>query len=374
MSEYIPDRDALSMASAEAGIAHIRAGLQEKRAFTKEAKQCCDHCKKQETSASPLQACNTQLREQDEILRYCSRDCQLAHYKTTHKKACASFADPPLCRAFNTTFCLPGCSYPETPIFARGVSEGMGAWVSMAGSITCRLATLPAHQFKNLKPEDPRTLMLRTPGLVDGKYLSMRILVQNRTKGTPMVVIGKGIVAVASARGTPIILEGKDAGEPSTMLEYPHLGRVLGLAKGGAEVTHFNGKSLEKRDLKSCPAVKDAHACAVLLNVGDHAMFIIDFRAGGPRITHDFEALELLEHLLPEAADRDEVCEVRGRVDQGAVEAWYRDYKTKGEMAYIASHYGEARAQMVGDGNRAMGEMMKVLASVGLDTKGPNVG
>jgi hypothetical protein len=49
-----------------------------------------------------------------------------------------------------------------------------------------RLATLPAHQFKNLKPEDPRTLMLRTPGLVDGKYLSMRILVQNRTKGTPM--------------------------------------------------------------------------------------------------------------------------------------------------------------------------------------------
>jgi hypothetical protein len=130
----------------------------------------------------------------------------------------------------------------------------------------------------------------------------------------------------------------------------------------------------------------------VLLNVGDHAMFIIDFRAGGPRITHDFEALELLEHvivpcipydskatapygqLLPEAADRDEVCEVRGRIDQGAVEAWYRDYKTKGEMAYIASHYGEARAQMVGDGNRAMGEMMKVLASMGLDTKGPNVG
>ncbi|KAJ7756144.1 hypothetical protein B0H14DRAFT_2977911 [Mycena olivaceomarginata] len=356
MSEYIPDRDALSMASAEAGIAHIRAGLQEKRAFAKEAKQCCDHCKKQETSASPLQACSR-------CRLILLSDCQLAHYKTTHKKACASFADPPLCRAF-------------TP------HSGMGAWVSMAGSITCRLATLPAHQFKNLKPEDPRTLMLRTPGLVDGKYLSMRILVQNRTKGTPMVVIGKGIVAVASPRGTPIILEGTDAGEPSTMLD----GRVLGLAKGGAEVTHFNGKigHLRKRDHQKLPGRQRRHACAVLLNVGDHAMFIIDFRAGGPRITHDFEALELLEHvivpcipydskatapygqLLPEAADRDEVCEVRGRIDQGAVEAWYRDYKTKGEMAYIASHYGEARAQM--------GEMMKVLASMGLDTKGPNVG
>lgn len=58
MSEYIPDPDALSMASAEARIALIRAGVQQKRAFTKEAKQCCDHCNKQETSASPLQACS----------------------------------------------------------------------------------------------------------------------------------------------------------------------------------------------------------------------------------------------------------------------------------------------------------------------------
>ncbi|KAJ6512961.1 hypothetical protein C8R45DRAFT_330721 [Mycena sanguinolenta] len=370
---YVPkvDTDAM-MASANAGMAQIRAGLDEKRAFTKEAKLCCDHCKKHETSVSPLQACS-----RCRSARYCSRDCQLAHYKTTHKKDCANFASPPLCRAFNTTICLPGCSYPETPIFALGVSQGMGAWVSIAGSIDCRLATLPGG-LKNLDSNDPQTMLMMTPGMVNGKYLSLQVLVQNRSpKAKPMVVMGAGIVAVASITGTPVFLEGKEPGETSTML-----GPLLGLAKVDAELTYFNGKSLEKKDAKSCPAVKDAAACAVLLNVGEHAMFNVEFRAGGPRITHDFQALELLQHvvvpcipydpkasgpylkLLMQAADRNEVCEVRAVLDQGAVDTWYKDYKTKGETAYIASHYGEARARMVGDGNKALGEMLKVMASM----------
>jgi hypothetical protein len=56
---YIPKVDTRGMmASADAGVAHIRAGLNEKRAFAREAKLCCDRCKKQETSANPLQACS----------------------------------------------------------------------------------------------------------------------------------------------------------------------------------------------------------------------------------------------------------------------------------------------------------------------------
>jgi hypothetical protein len=44
---YIPKVDTRSMmASADAGVAHIRAGLNEKRAFAREAKLCCDRCKK----------------------------------------------------------------------------------------------------------------------------------------------------------------------------------------------------------------------------------------------------------------------------------------------------------------------------------------
>ncbi|KAF7353404.1 hypothetical protein MSAN_01529400 [Mycena sanguinolenta] len=65
---YIPqvDTDAM-MASANAGMAQIRAGLDEKRAWTKEAKLCCDYCKKHETSVSPLQACS-----RCRSVRYCS--------------------------------------------------------------------------------------------------------------------------------------------------------------------------------------------------------------------------------------------------------------------------------------------------------------
>ncbi|KAJ6532041.1 hypothetical protein B0H19DRAFT_966575 [Mycena capillaripes] len=377
---YVPqvDLDALMTAST-AGIAAIRAGLDEKRAFTKEAKLFCDRCKKQETSASPLQACS-----RCRSVWYCSRECQVAHYKMTHKKACADFVDPPLCRAFNTKVPLPGCSYPEVPVFARGVSEGMGAWLSVAGSIDCRLATLPGG-LKARPARDAASMqevMAMIPGMMDGKYLALNILVQNRTlKAKPMVVIGKGIVAVASPRGTPIFLEGKDHGEPSRMLEYPHLGPVLGLAKTSAEVTHFNGKAVKENG--SLPsAVKDADTCAVLLNVGEYAMFTVEFRAGGPKVTHDFQALELLEHiivpaipydpkakgpyskLLPEAADRDEVCEIRAKIDQGAVEAWFKDYKTKGERAHIISHYGEARANMIGEGNQHLGEMLKAMASM----------
>jgi hypothetical protein len=125
--------------------------------------------------------------------------------------------------------------------------------------------------------------------------------------------------------------------------------------------------------------VKDPVTLAVLLNVGDHAMFTIEFRAGGPNVTHDFQVLELLAHvvvpavvydpgfagpyteLLPRAADRGEVCEMQARIDQSAVEAWYRDYKTGGEHAYIASHYGDARAVMIGSGNRALAETFRAM-------------
>lgn len=127
--------------------------------------------------------------------------------------------------------------------------------------------------------------------------------------------------------------------------------------------------------------------CAVLLNVGEYAMFNIEFRAGGPRLTRDFEALELLAHvivpaipydpkstasyaeLLPRAADRDEVCEIRALIDQDAVEAWYKDYKTKGEKAYITSHYGEARAKMVGEGVHAMAETLKAMMGMAITGK-----
>ncbi|KAK7033356.1 ubiquitin carboxyl-terminal hydrolase 18-like protein [Favolaschia claudopus] len=381
MPGYIPQVDIAAMkASSDAGFAHIKANLDEKRAYSKEAKLCCDRCKKQENSSTALQACG-----RCRSVRYCSRECQVAHYKATHKTDCANFSRPPLCRAFNTTVCLTGCSYPETGVFGLGTKDGMGAWVSVTEIIDCRLATLPGGG-KN--EHDPNVVFAMTPGLpgFNGKFLTLKILVQNRSKtAKPMVVIGSGIVAVASKQGTPIIQEGKEPGETSQILNhYPDLGPVLALAKVGAVLTYFNGKALASKQPKSCPAIKDATACAVLLNVGEYAQFEVEFRAGGPNVTHDFQALELLSHtvipcipydpkakgpfveLLAQAANRDEVCEIRPLIYQPAVDAWYKDYKTKGQFAYIASHHGEARANLLGHGLNAIGEMVKAIASEGM--------
>jgi hypothetical protein len=104
---------------------------------------------------------------------------------------------------------LPGCKYPEVPVFARGVSEGMGAWVSSGGTIDCRsvffvlhwgarvsdvlyrLAALPGGENATLDENGPPPsvahVMAMVPGMMNGKYYTMTVLVQNRTpKNTPM--------------------------------------------------------------------------------------------------------------------------------------------------------------------------------------------
>ena len=43
--------------------------------------------------------------------------------------------------------------------------------------------------------------------------------------------------------------------------------------------------------------------------------------------------------LVPQAADRDEVCEIHAFIDREAVNAWYKEYGIGGEEAYITSHY-----------------------------------
>jgi hypothetical protein len=112
---------------------------------------------------------------------------------------------------------------------------------------------------------------------------------------------------------------------------------------------------------------------------GDYAIFTVEFRCGGPNITLDFQATRLIHHLripavpydptfkgpykelVPQAAERDEVCEIHAIIDREAVDAWYKDYETGGAEAYITSHYGEARAKMVGLQKDVLGEHLKVI-------------
>lgn len=116
-----------------------------------------------------------------------------------------------------------------------------------------------------------------------------------------------------------------------------------------------------------------------MLLPGDYAIFTVEFRCGGPNITLDFQATKLLHHLIiptapydpefkgpyreliPQAAERDEVCEIHAMIDREVVDAWYKDYETGGEEAYITSHYGAARARMTRSSHDALKEHLEVI-------------
>ncbi|RDB17184.1 hypothetical protein Hypma_001692 [Hypsizygus marmoreus] len=362
------------------GTASITAGLNKKKALSREAKITCDACGKESDEKKPLQAC-VRCR----TVRYCNKACQVAHFNRTHKADCKSFAQPPLCRAFDTKTILPGCVYPETPIFARDHVDGMGCWVSIGGSIDCRLSPIlgnPTHDGRRLTDNMSFEEMMGSLPGQSGNFLSIRVLVQNRISAknaAPRIVVGKLILAVTSARGTPGILEGTLPGEGYLKLEDPNGDPIAALAPMYFALTHFNGKTVQCNDH---PAVKDKLTCAVVLEMGDFAIFEVQYRCGGPRVKRDFEALELLQYInvpstaydpnfrgpftevIPQAAERDDVCEVHAMIDYAALAAWYGDFKTKGEQAYLRSHYGEARARMSQSGNRALEQHFGMLMNM----------
>jgi len=263
----------------------------------------------------------------------------------------------------------------------------MGAWVSPAGSIDCRLATIPggieSYSLSSDSDAIPsfEHLMNMIPGQKNGKYLSLTVLVQNRIKKpTPMVVVGKAIMAVGTVAGSSIIRQGKEKWEPNLDLDLPNLGCVVGIPSVWVKLTHLSGK--EVKDSTRFPEIKDTESSAVVLHPGDYAIFTVEFRCGGPNITLDFQAMRLLHHLLipavpydptfkgcyrelvPQAAERDEVCEIHAFIDREAVDAWYKDYEIGGEEAYITSHYGVARARMARSQHDALKEHLKVITGL----------
>lgn len=154
------------------------------------------------------------------------------------------------------------------------------------------------------------------------------------------------------------------------------------------ELTHYLIETQEKSGKKPSPAILDQTFTAVLLHPGDFAIFESQYRLGGPTITKDFEALSLLSHLLipavpydasfpgpykdllPRAANKGELCEVRGMIDQREVEEWYADYKTMGKKAYIRSHYGESRAEMIDAGDTVMGQQLQMMLRMAAERMG----
>lgn len=112
------------------------------------------------------------------------------------------------------------------------------------------------------------------------------------------VVAGRYFMAMGTPAGTPIIMEGKTEGEKSIMFDGPNKNksRCVGQTVVSVELTHFNGKHVKDKD--SCPAILDQSCCAVPLKAGDYAQYTAEFRCGGPKVTRELQALELLDHIV----------------------------------------------------------------------------
>lgn len=61
------------------------------------------------------------------------------------------------------------------------------------------------------------------------------------------------------------------------------------------------------------------------------------------------------------AFQRGTLIQLNAFVDQDAVRDWYKDYKKEGKTAYIVSHYGKERANMIDMGMMMMGHTMELM-------------
>jgi hypothetical protein len=99
----------------------------------------------------------------------------------------------------------------------------MQEWIDRLAAIPGGADSLSWRPEPNAVPS-LEYLMKMMPGQTDGKYLSFTVLVQNRRKNRkPMVVVGKAIMGVCTAEGSPIIQQGKESWEPNLALEFPNL-------------------------------------------------------------------------------------------------------------------------------------------------------
>ncbi|KAF9031869.1 hypothetical protein BDZ89DRAFT_1012890 [Hymenopellis radicata] len=299
--------------ATDPGVDSIQAGIEQRKTDTQVAKLRCTNCGKEEHGRKPLQSCS-----QCRSVRYCDRNCQVVHYRASHKVDCAAFKVPPLCRAFSVDV-RPHGIYPEHPIFAQGhARNGVGAWVSIAGQVDARLSHLPGDSIpSDIDDMTPENTLNALPG-TSGDLLGLVILVQNRQNPkTPIKVVvhAADILAVTTPRGSDILSQGRKPGEKISTIEDPDTGRSLGVLSAKYVITHINGREIKNAEKKH-PFIVDPKTCSVSLGPGDYAIFHVDYRVGGPRVERDYQALERLSYFEIPYSDGDGVkCKFQTKMD-----------------------------------------------------------
>ncbi|KAI0714257.1 hypothetical protein C8T65DRAFT_806235 [Cerioporus squamosus] len=384
-------------ASMQSGMANVRKLTNKQRAEQEFALGKCTYCGKEGGAAA--KSCS-----RCKAAKYCDQTCQLADFKSRHKRECANFINPPETSAFLARP-VTNQPYAMQPVFASGHEDSVGCWVSVDGRTDCDLETLTSAFGESPKNKDRKERIARGPDNGRGtirkhkasarSLLGLRVLVQNRRKdnqpilvfGSRMQVVSYGSMTAAMARGSTISENGGAfVSDRTTRL-------AAGVAKDPwdkvlrIEIINVNGQEVTPDKTRLPSSIKDASDGIVVLKMGEYAVFNAQFRVGdGDTIAKDWEALGCLEtfHIpyaiwdgtsapsalapsLPMADTNPPVGGVSGpgraltaRFDQSAVRAYYADFIERGEQAYIDSHYRDVGTGMGAEKLlQMMGELMR---------------
>ncbi|KAE9402211.1 hypothetical protein BT96DRAFT_974428 [Gymnopus androsaceus JB14] len=180
-----------------------RAEVKERKAAKKDRKTFCGHCGKHKDEGMKLQTCSL-----CRSINYCNATCQRDHWKSGHKTDCASFKQPPLAKNFDPSD-RADVPWPHDPIFAQGNKDGLGIWLTTAGSLSsslqqafepvdnqeCKLDPMGPPSFQRWAKVGPHSgrgageFGPETKNFLGPSLLSLRVLVQNRRKDDKVVLV-----------------------------------------------------------------------------------------------------------------------------------------------------------------------------------------
>ncbi|KAI0833436.1 hypothetical protein BC628DRAFT_1308562 [Trametes gibbosa] len=390
-------------------MASMRRALNRQKEEANIAKATCTYCGKDGGAAS-LKSCS-----RCKAARYCDQTCQLADFKSRHKRECANFLHPPTTSAFLTKP-IANERYSHQPVFAHWHEDGVGCWVGVAGRIDCDLQHLSEamdsaeHQARQDRMMGQGAAaarqILRTHKAAARSLLVLHVLVQNRRKEKdPILLFASRAQVVSQPSLTATVERGTAEGDSLIKFTKDRLTRAaMSVATDPwdkaprLKTSHINGVEF-KKETPTPANIKDVKAGTIVLHTGEYAVLHLQFRVGdGDTISKDWEALGCLEaiHLpwaswdgavspatvaatLPSAQSPPQppsgTSEVgsstspgqarahllRAPFDQLAIRAHYADFIERGEEAYMRSHYGDARTDMTRNAEGMLAAMSEIL-------------
>ncbi|KDQ14381.1 hypothetical protein BOTBODRAFT_174861 [Botryobasidium botryosum FD-172 SS1] len=355
--------------------ASLRGDFGGRKAERKQVKVRCSFCDK-ESETGKLAAC-ARCRS----VRYCDANCQVAHFRASHKADCENFKDPPSTDLFNTRN-RPGTNYAINPIFARGSSDGVGCWVSVDSKIDLRLDTIlsstTAFPLRQELIADPKTagILAKQKGEMKN-ILTLRVLVQNRRKDRAAATIfsftsgimakedshiGKALKKWKALGGGGLIVDFDEpaTGLPKIMCAHPFVDpwgvfRCSVLSVNGVQYPDNTKFPRTSTPPSTAPLnkIRDPAKAVVTLGYGDYAVLEMQFRCvdipepfvGDLPI---FDALlDIIELTIGWSKQDDyntkmpnkESQALFARFDYEAINAYYADFMEGGPAAHIASHF-----------------------------------